>query len=134
MVQNDDKWDDFVRLIGEGCTVALAANGAGVDRSDAYKRRKVNQEFADAWDAACKARRDKLIAEAERRALAGSDKLLIFLLCNYHPEQFRQPTQRVDLANAPGEKFEITDDARAQRISEIMAAAAIRKAQSEDLV
>jgi len=78
----------YVELIGSGCNHSEAAEGVGVDRATAFRWRQEDPEFAQACRTALRASIDVLKAEAERRALKGSDKLLMFLLCNYAPEQF----------------------------------------------
>ena len=57
------------------------------------------------YEAARKASVTRLKREAERRAMAGSDRLLIFLLCAYAPQEFQERQVvdhrgKVDLANS----------------------------------
>lgn len=85
----------FVELITSGCNFAEAAEALGIDRSTAFRWRQQDADFAQACRDAFKASVDVLKREAERRAMKGSDKLLMFLLCNYAPEQFSN-TQKVE--------------------------------------
>ena len=70
---------------------ARAATAAGVGRSTAYLWRQEDPEFAAKWDEAVAEGIDRLESEAYRRAVAGSDKLLIFLLERRRPEVWARP-------------------------------------------
>jgi hypothetical protein len=76
------------------CNVRLSADSAGIDRDTAYKRRQHDPAFAAAWAQAEQDAIDLLEAEARRRALAGSDGLLMFLLRAHRPALYRE---RVDV-------------------------------------
>ncbi|GBC94467.1 hypothetical protein HRbin16_00248 [bacterium HR16] len=79
----------FLAALSRGCTVSLSAKLAGVSRQAAYKARARSRTFADAWQDALESGTDVLEDEAVRRALAGSDTLLMFLLKARRPEKFR---------------------------------------------
>ena len=86
----------FLEAISQsGCRDGEAAAIAGVHRVTAW-RWQLEPRFADQVREARKVGVQKLIAEAERRAMRGSDMLLKFLLCNYDPERFRD-RQAVDV-------------------------------------
>lgn len=88
---------EFLALVGAGMTDKDAASAVGYSRWAAHRWKKL-PGFADAYARAKHINVDKLIAEAKRRALHGSDRLLEFLLCNLAPEQFkRQPDVKVDV-------------------------------------
>ena len=78
----------FLELLKGTGNVTLAAQGAGIDRTTAYARAARDPAFAAAWRAAHEAAVDLLEGEARRRALAGSDGLLMFLLRGLRPERY----------------------------------------------
>lgn len=86
----------FLELLRQTCNVRLSADGAGIDRDTAYRRRQSDGLFAAAWARAEADAVDVLEAEARRRALTMSDNLLIFLLKAHRPERFGE-TIRIDL-------------------------------------
>lgn len=73
--------------------VSEAARRVKVGRSTVYEWRKEDPAFAAAWDDIDAALADELEAEAIRRAKAGSDTLLIFLLKGLKPERYRERVQ-----------------------------------------
>lgn len=77
-----------LELLAEGCDLSETAAALGVHRHTLRRWRQGDPEFARRCVEAAKVHVDALKAEAERRALRGSDKLLMFLLCNYAPDQF----------------------------------------------
>ncbi|HEY1168755.1 MAG TPA: hypothetical protein VGE81_07280 [Candidatus Limnocylindrales bacterium] len=77
---------DAIRVSGN---VKLATNAAGIDRSTPYRRAGRDPAFAEAWTAAEQDAIDTLEGEARRRALQGSDGLLMFLLRAHRPERYR---------------------------------------------
>jgi hypothetical protein len=79
----------FLEVIRASGNVRLATSAAGVDRTTPYAAAKRDPAFADAWAAAEQDAIDVLEAEARRRALAGSDGLLQFLLRGLRPERYR---------------------------------------------
>lgn len=78
----------FLELVKTTGNVSLAAQGAGIDRTTAYARAARDPAFAAAWREAHEAAVDLLEGEARRRALAGSDGLLMFLLRGLRPERY----------------------------------------------
>jgi hypothetical protein len=79
----------FLETIRISGNVRLATNAAGVDRSTPYRRAGRDPAFAEAWAAAEQDAIDTLEGEARRRALNGSDGLLMFLLRAHRPERYR---------------------------------------------
>jgi len=67
-------------VLGQAGVVVYAAQAAGIGRSAVYKRRLDDPAFAAAWDEALEDGHERLVAEARRRAMAGSERLLIFLI------------------------------------------------------
>lgn len=90
---------DEQRIYLEGVTAGMdyaeAAALAGIDRSTGYRWRQ-DPGYMELVRAAKRVTIDRLIEEAERRAMRGSDKLIEFLLCNYAPERFKR-SNSVDL-------------------------------------
>lgn len=84
-------WQDrFIEIFAMSLNIALAAQGAGIDRTTAYRERNRNPEFAAAWDDAKAAAIERLEAAAFERARNMSDTLLIFLLKSHKPETYRE--------------------------------------------
>ena len=61
----------------------------GVDRTSLFRWKQNDPAFLAAYRISRVVHTDKLVAEAERRAMNSSDKLLMFLLCNQAPERFK---------------------------------------------
>jgi transposase len=86
----DEKRAKFLASLEEGNSIAKAASDAGVGRTTAYEWRGAEPEFAKAWDDAVETGTDGLEDEAVRRAKAGSDTLLIFMLKARRPERYKE--------------------------------------------
>lgn len=72
---------DFLDLIQETGSVKEACLSLGIPEKTAYVAKRRDKEFSAEWDSLVQnGSMDKLEAEAVRRALAGSDQLLIFML------------------------------------------------------
>lgn len=86
-----EAWQDrFIEIFAMSLNIALAAQGAGIDRTTAYRERHRNPTFAAAWDDAKAAAIERLEAAAFERARNMSDTLLIFLLKSHKPETYRE--------------------------------------------
>lgn len=72
--------ETFIKALTISPNVTRAAKAANMGRVTAYALRNNDAEFAALWDDALEQGVDSLEAEAQRRALEGSDVLLIFLL------------------------------------------------------
>lgn len=70
--------------------VKLACDSAGIDRTTAYAARDRDKSFAEAWEMAREDAIEELEAEALRRALDGSDTLIIFMLKSLRPDKYRE--------------------------------------------
>jgi hypothetical protein len=90
-VSTPEKSQRELFLIGlEQCgNVSASAAAAGIHRTTAYHWRETDGAFRMAWDAALDVATDSLEEEARRRAVSGSDVLLIFLLKAHRPQKFR---------------------------------------------
>lgn len=84
----EERVDEFIRLLSEGNRVRQAAAAVAISYATFYRRRREDPEFAKRWEDALRVPVAKLEAEGLRRAMAGSDKLLIFMLSNMDPERF----------------------------------------------
>lgn len=84
-----ERQEIFLGCIEGGARYNEAAEETGVHRVTAWRWR-ADATFMKRYEAARKASVAKLKREAERRAMAGSDRLLIFLLCAYAPEEFQE--------------------------------------------
>lgn len=88
----------FIAILRDTSNVRLAANGAGVDRSTAYRARERSAEFRKQWEDAIEDAVDVLEAEAWKRSRATSDVLLIFLLKAHRPLKYREPVTRHEIS------------------------------------
>lgn len=84
-----------LEMAAGGMSHAEIVEALGINRSTFFRWRKDDAQFAEDLVAAYKTPLPKLIAEAERRALRGSDKLMMFLLQTYDREKFA-PLQKVE--------------------------------------
>lgn len=91
----------FLDLFAQSGNVMLSARGAGVDRSTPYRFRQQDATFAEAWAEADEVSTQVLEAEARRRAMAGSDRLIVFLLKARRPAIYRE-NHRVELVGDGG--------------------------------
>lgn len=88
----------FLELVAQTGNVYLSARGAGVSRTTPYALAARDPGFAADWASAEANAADLLEGEARRRALEGSDPLLMFLLRGLKPERYRERIDvRVDL-------------------------------------
>lgn len=130
----EEREDEFFRLMGQGFTVRLAASAVALNFASLYRKRRENPAFAKRWEDSTRVRVDHLIAEAERRALKGSDKLLMFLLTNYAPEKFKSRSA-MEITNPDG-SLAATDQERAAKAVALFETARVRLASKavEDLL
>ena len=84
-----EQWERFYALLEDSGNVSLSASGAGLGRTTVYAAMRSNdavrERIEDAKDTAV----ERLEYEARRRAVAGSDVLLIFLLKALKPAMYR---------------------------------------------
>ncbi len=91
----------FIESFRASGIVRLAASSAGIDRDTVYKRRWRDPGFAADWAQAREDAIDVLEAEARRRALSGSDTILMFLLRANRPAMYRD-NARLEVTGAAG--------------------------------
>ena len=70
----------FLAALQNSGNVRASCLAAKVDRAVVYRRRDDDEPFRGQWDEATRDAVELLEAEARRRAMSGSDVLLIFLL------------------------------------------------------
>jgi hypothetical protein len=80
----------FLEALEKGHTVAGACKAANVGRTTAYEARQRDEDFAVAWRDLEEHAIEVLEAEAYRRAIDGSDRLMMFLLKARRPDVYRE--------------------------------------------
>jgi hypothetical protein len=71
-------------------SVTQAAEAAKISRQTVYENKQNDPEFSRQWDEALEQSADALEEEARKRAFAGSDVLLIFMLKGLRPQRWRE--------------------------------------------
>lgn len=134
------KYDMFFTELALDGNVTRACKVAGVDRRSAYQMRD-KPEFEARWQNALEEACDKLEAEARRRAVEGYEKgvwhqgvmvgvekqysdSLLALMLKGNRSKYRDGG-RLELANAPGETFAVSESPTqvARRIAFVFASA-----------
>lgn len=107
-VKTDLCQEKFLESIAQWANISVAAKEAGIARSTHYvwlKDPAYRKKYLEAREAAY----DRLEQEAFKRAIAGSDRLLTFLLAAYRPKFRVDAPPPVaagdDLADIPEEKL-----------------------------
>jgi len=96
-VRTPKKRRSFLTALAAGHSGTAACHLSRLGRTAAYAWRNDDPVFAAEWLDAAEAGIDLLEDEARRRAMAGSDLLLIFLLRNRRPDVYRPPkTSQLD--------------------------------------
>ncbi len=96
----------FLKAYERYGTVTAAAKAVELSRDTVYRWRREDSAFAEAFENAREAVADLLETECLRRAYAGSDLLLIFLLKGLKPEKFRERQEtRINADNDAIRKF-----------------------------
>jgi len=80
----------FLACLEQTGSVTAAAQAAKMGRSMVYQHKRSDPEFARQWEEALETGADLLADEARRRAFAGSDVLLMFLLKGLVPQRWRE--------------------------------------------
>jgi len=78
----------FIEALRNSGNIRASCKPAGISRSTAYAWRNKWKTFADDWDDALEDACDVLEAEARRRGMSISDRLLMFLLKAHRPDVF----------------------------------------------
>ena len=94
----------FLSELAKGKTVTGAAGIATVSARQLYRIRKDNEAFAAQWDEAVDSGTEFLEDVARKRAVDGSDTMLIFLLKGRKPATYRDRLA-VDFSQATEEQI-----------------------------
>ena len=97
---------EFLEQLTLDANVTRSAKSIGISTNIMYAYRQKDPEFAEKWAAAVEKGDLALIDEARKRALGGSDTLLIFMIKGRHPE-FRD---RTTFDMPPDSRFELHID------------------------
>lgn len=134
-----EKQGVFLEGLAEGMTIEDAAIGANSSRSQVYRWRKSDPEFATAWNDAYAIGASTLEAAAQRRAVDGtrrpvfhqgevcghiteySDTLLIFLLKARDPERFCDKTRTAKIEREIAEALAKSNSNATTTAAEIVA-------------
>jgi hypothetical protein len=118
------QWEKaFLIALEQTGSVTAAAKTAKVSRERAYECRRLYPAFATAWDQALETGADLLADEARRRAFAGSDVLLMFLMKGLQPQKWRE--SRASLAPSVLNKMIETELQRIAKQKEVEALEAV---------
>jgi hypothetical protein len=91
MPRRSIRWQPaFLIALEKTGSVTEAAKLAGIDRAKSYHYKRTDEKFAALWDQALDIAADSLEDEARKRAFAGSDVLLMFLLKGIRPQKWRE--------------------------------------------
>ncbi|SEB24778.1 terminase [Paraburkholderia sartisoli] len=142
-----EKLTAFLTILADTANVTAAANAIGVARQTVYAWRESDAEFAAAWQRAEKLGVEGMKDEVKRRAFDGvdepvfyqgaecgtirkySDTLAMFLIKAHDPAY--RDSSRVDIGNADGKPFEISDADAATEAAKLIAIGLARKAEHE---
>lgn len=102
--------------------ITQASKAVGISRQTHYDWMRDDDDYKKAFADAEEAAGDALEAEARKRALAGSDTLLIFLLKGHKPEKYKERVA-ADLSgglnNTTTDLTKMSPDERRARIDEL---------------
>jgi hypothetical protein len=88
----------FLLALREGVTVTSACAVVGIGRTQVYTVKNRYPAFAKIWTDAEQTGVDTVVEECRRRALGGSDLLMIFYLKAHRPEVYREPKAGLNVA------------------------------------
>ena len=93
----------FIAAFRNSANVRAAAQAAGIEWSTAYKARKREPAFAEAWEMAEQEALDLIEARAVQVALSGDPHMLMFFLKTRRPEKYgdRSRLELTGLAGGP---------------------------------
>jgi hypothetical protein len=111
----------FLETLSKSGNVTGTCDGLGLGRASLYDWRADDLDFAAAWDAALVRGVEALEDEAIRRAMSGSDLLLIFLLKANKPDKYREVRQ-LDITQRMSLDFRnLSADEIRERLTELRA-------------
>jgi len=120
------KTKKFLDSIRSGNSVTTAAKQLNIRRQTAYTWRDEDDEFRQQWNDAVEEGTDALEEEAVRRALNGSDTMLIFLLKGNRGEKYKEKWQG-ELTGKGGGPIEFSDTERAAKLASVLSSAKNRQ-------
>ena len=88
----------FIQALRNSGNIRASCLAAQISRTTAYRWKEKWSTFADEWAEALEDSCDVLEAEARRRGMSVSDRLLMFLLRAHRPEVFGDK-QQVDITS-----------------------------------
>lgn len=118
---------EFLSRLKEGGTIKQICEDMGISYSTPYQWKGDDPGFARAMAAADEVGTDHLEDEARRRALAGSDNLLMFLLRAKRPEVYGQKSQVEISGRVTHDHRHLTLDQMRERLLEL------RRLQGDDV-
>lgn len=89
-IRTEQNRANFLAALRETGRITTAAQIVGHSRNTLYEWKLDDPDFALEWEAAFTQAADSLEDEAVRRAMSGSDLLLIFLLKGLKPDRYRE--------------------------------------------
>jgi hypothetical protein len=112
---------DGLRACG---SIRQACRQTGVTRSTVYEWRNGDPQFRARWDEALEQGLDALEDEGMRRAFAGSDRLLMYMLSNRRPEVYSPYRARAKIDGTVKQAFDFNAGRRLPKddLAEIEAA------------
>jgi hypothetical protein len=113
----EERVDEFIRLLAEGNRVRQAAAAVSINFSTMYRRRHSDPAFAKRWEDALRVPVEKLEAEGLRRAMLGSDRLLMFMLTNLAPEKY---SNRQDVTHQGGVALQVVSGVPASQVDDLV--------------
>jgi len=127
-IRTDEVRTKFLEALSEGMSIANAAGAAGAGRGAMYIWRREDPLFAADWDEAVEVGTDLLEDEARRRAMNGSDQVLMFLLKARRPQQYKDRAMHEHVGAAGGAvQIENVGSAREELLAKINAIVARQK-------
>lgn len=131
---NAKRMNDFLEALETGAFVKDACRMIGMSEQGVYKAKRLDEIFAEKWDAAIDKgivhRREMIEAEIKRRAVDGveepifhkgmridtvkrfSDALLIFWAKAVDPDKYRENSQKLEHTGPGGQPLNMTVDVR----------------------
>src|SRR5216683_3078451 len=79
----------FLAALAKTGVIRYACQASKIGRTTFYDRKRTDPAFAEAVTGALEDACDQLALKARRRAMQGSDQLLMFLLRSHRPETYR---------------------------------------------
>lgn len=131
-IRTPENREAFLTAFAANGNVVQAAEAAGVSRRALYDWKAEDPEFAEAWEQAFADGVDALEAEALKRAFAGSDTLLIFLLKGNKAQKYKERVQS-EISGPNGAPIAIDDATATERLAKLLGQLGGKLDSGEDL-